>query len=179
MATRLDLLRDQFDLTWALLELHLDQLAPEDFRWEPAAHCWTVRPGPDGGWVADFAEVEPEPIPVPTIAWTTWHLGWWWSAALDHLRGDPPRAHQDVRWPGDGAPTTDWLRGLRTEWLAALDRLTDADLDATATFPWGEQAPKTVAHTAAWVNAELMKNTAELGQLRLLRTATTTRKGRE
>ena len=29
----------------------------------------------------------------------------------------------------------------------------------------------TVAHMLAWVNAELMKNVAEIGQLRLLRAA--------
>ncbi|QRN81399.1 MAG: DinB family protein, partial [Nocardiopsis sp. BM-2018] len=30
---------------------------------------------------------------------------------------------------------------------------------------------KTNAHTAAWVNSELMKNAAEVGQLRMLRAA--------
>jgi hypothetical protein len=64
-----------------------------------------------------------------------------------------------------------WLRGLRDEWLAALDGLTDADLDATAPFPWQDDPRHTVAHMAAWVNAELMKNVAEIGQLRLLRAA--------
>jgi hypothetical protein len=63
------------------------------------------------------------------------------------------------------------LRGLRENWLAVLDRLTDADLDATAPFPWPEDSERTVAHMVAWVNSELMKNAAEIGQLRLLRAA--------
>nr|WP_308213084.1 hypothetical protein [Nocardia amikacinitolerans] len=33
------------------------------------------------------------------------------------------------------------------------------------------RAGLTVTHLAAWVNAELMKNAAEIGQLRLLRAA--------
>jgi hypothetical protein len=74
--SRGDLLRWQFDLTWSLLELHLEQLTPEDFSWEPAARCWTVRPGVDGVWVPDWREPVPEPSPIPTIGWVTWHIGW-------------------------------------------------------------------------------------------------------
>ena len=51
------------------------------------------------------------------------------------------------------------------DWLTVLDRLTDADLDRTASFPWQNNPERTLAHTASWVNSELMKNTAEIGQL--------------
>lgn len=52
-----------------------------------------------------------------------------------------------------------------------LDGLDDAALDAASPSPWGQGPDHTVAHTAAWVNAELMKNVAEIGQLRMLRAA--------
>ncbi|MDP9848759.1 DinB family protein [Streptosporangium lutulentum] len=169
-ASRGDVLRWQFDLTWSLLELHLPRLEQEDFLWEPAAHYWTVRPG-DGGWVPDWEETELDPIPVPTIGWVTWHIGWWWSVTIDHAQGRTPREREEIRWPGDGKATVEWLRGLRVEWLEVLERLTEADLDATAPFPWQDSPELTVAHMIGWVNAELMKNTAELGQLRLLRAA--------
>ncbi len=169
--SRLDLSRWQFDLTWSLVELHLEELEPEDFRWEPAAHCWTVRQDDRGVWVPDWQDTEPDPIPVPTIAWTTWHIGWWWTVTADHVEGRTPRDRTAITWPGDGAATVDWLRGLRVRWLAVLDRLTDADLDAPARFPWQDDPAMTVAHVLAWVNAELMKNVAEIGQLRLLRAA--------
>ncbi|OZV75534.1 damage-inducible protein DinB [Micromonospora echinospora] len=165
------LARWQFDLTWSLFEYHLDRLEPEDFRWEPAPLCWTMRTGPDGGWAPDWADTEPDPVPVPTIGWLTWHLGWWWSVTLDHLEGRTPRERTDVHWPGPGEPTVAWLRDLRVQWLAVLDRLTDADLDRPAAFPWQDDPAHTVAHTLGWVNAELMKNVAEIGQLRLLRAA--------
>ncbi|WP_394834827.1 DinB family protein [Pendulispora rubella] len=170
--SRRDLLRWQFDLTWQLFEFHLDRLTPEDFLWEPAAHIWTVRPGfqPEAPWVPDWAETELDPIPVPTIAWLTWHIGWWWSVTLDHAQKRPPRAREAIGWPGDGPGSLRWLRDLRTEWLEVLARLTDADLDGVAPFPW-PNSEQTVAHMVAWVNAELMKNASEIGQLRLLRAA--------
>nr|WP_218107340.1 DinB family protein [Micromonospora carbonacea] len=168
-ASRGDLVRWQFDLIWALFEYHLERLEPADFLWEPAAHCWTVRPGPAGTWVPDWAQTEPDPVPVPTIAWLTWHIGWWWSAAGEHLQGRPVSPHTGVAWPGAGAATVEWLRDLRRQWLGHLDGLADADLDRVAAYPWPADAGHTVAHLLGWVNAELMKNVAEIGQLRLLR----------
>ncbi|CAM5625591.1 DNA damage-inducible protein DinB OS=Streptomyces antimycoticus OX=68175 GN=SANT12839_054040 PE=4 SV=1 [Streptomyces antimycoticus] len=67
--SRCALLCWQFDLTWSLFEYHLERLDAGDFLWEPAAHCWTVRRGADGAWVPDWAETEPDPVPVPTIGW--------------------------------------------------------------------------------------------------------------
>jgi hypothetical protein len=167
--SRRDLLRWQFELSWALLDYHLERLVPEDPLWEPAAHCWTVRPGPGDSWVPDWADTEPDPVPVPTIGWLTWHLGWWWGTALDHARGRTPRERTEVGWPGDADATVAWLRGLRQNWLAVLDGLTDADLDRAASFPWPRDSALTVAHMLGWANAELMKNAAEIGQLRLMR----------
>lgn len=49
-----------------------------------------MRRGPDGTWVPDWADTEPGPVPVPTVAWVSRHLGRWWSVALDHTQGRPP-----------------------------------------------------------------------------------------
>lgn len=170
--SRSDLLRRQFDLTWSLFEYHLERLESEDFLWEPAALCWTVRPDAAGRWVPDWADSEPDPVPVPTIGWVSWHIGWWWGTALDHARGRTPRERTDITWPGDGPAAVEWLRGLRAEWVSVLERFTDDELDAAAHFPPQADPAYTVADMAAWVNAELMKNVAEIGQLRMLRAAT-------
>ncbi|GKQ37044.1 DinB family protein [Streptomyces sp. A012304] len=166
-----ELLRWQSDLTWSLFEYHLERLEAEDFLWEPVAHCWTLRPDGAGGWVPDWADTEPDPVPLPTIGWLSWHLGWWLGVATDQLRGRTPRERADVRWPGPGEPAVAWLRGLREEWTAAVDALTDADLARPVAFPWPPDSGHTVAHLLAWAEAELMKNVAEMGQLRLLRVA--------
>ncbi|MFF7652176.1 DinB family protein [Streptomyces sp. NPDC007983] len=170
-ASRCDLLRWQFDLTWSLFDYHLERLEPGDFLWEPTAHCWTMRQAADGTWVPDWADTEPDPVPVPTIGWVSWHIGWWWSVTIDHARGRVPRERTEIVWPGGGKAAIEWLRGLRDDWLAVLDGLGDAELDATAPFPWHHDPRHTVAHMVAWVNAELMKNATEIGQLRLLRAA--------
>ncbi|SCG71067.1 DinB family protein [Micromonospora humi] len=160
--------RWQFDLTWSLFEYHLDRLEPADFLWEPAECCWTMRRDADGTWRPDWADAEPDPVPAPTIAWLTWHIGWWWSVAVDHVRQRPPRRRADVGWPGPGEETISWLRSLRTEWTVGLDHLTGVDRARPVAFPWPADAGLTVEHLAGWVNAELMKNAAEIGQLRLL-----------
>lgn len=103
------------------------------------------------------------------------HIGWWWSVALDHAQGRPPRDRADVVRPGEGAPTVTWLRELRTRWLSVLDGLTESDLDATAPFPWPEDPRYTVAHMVASVNTELTRNVTEIGRLRLLRAASAVR----
>jgi len=169
--SRLDLLRNQFDLTWSLLEYHLDRLDPDDLLWEPAPLCWTVRPDAGGAWVPDWSDEELDPIPVPTGAWLTWHVDWWWSTALDHARGRTPRDRTAVTWPGSTAGAVARLRELHAAWVDVLNAMTDDALDAPAPFPWPPELDRTVADMAAWVTAELMKNAAELGQLRLLRRA--------
>jgi hypothetical protein len=141
----------QFDLAWALADLHLAALVDDDFLWEPAPLCWTVRPDAAGVWRPDFAEVEPDPIPVPTIAWLTWHIDWWWSTTIDRVTAAPPRDRTDVTWPGTGSAAVTRIRELAARWR---------ELIATAD-----------AKTALWVNVELTKNISEIGQLRLLRAA--------
>ncbi|MEV0247111.1 DinB family protein [Nocardia sp. NPDC050712] len=165
--SRSALLRWQFELTWSLFEYHLERLEPADLLWEPAGLCWTLRRDDSGDWIPDWADAEPDPIPVPTGAWLSWHIGWWWTVALDHLLARPVHDRAEIRWPGPES-TVDWLRDLRAHHLKALE---DIVLDAPATFPWPDDPGKTVAHTLAWINAELMKNAAEIGQLRLLRAA--------
>jgi len=157
----------QFDLVWSLAQLHLDALVEADFLWEPAEITWTVHRSDDGLWRPDFSEDDLDPIPVPTIAWLTWHIDWWWSTALAAAQGGVAPDGAEMRWPGTGAAAVGRIRALATAWRLVLS---DADLNRPITYPWDE--PKSLAHTASWVNVELTKNIAELGQLRLLRAAT-------
>ncbi|MEE2059735.1 DinB family protein [Rhodococcus artemisiae] len=171
--SRRELLRWQFDLTWSLFEFHLDRLQPDDFLWQPAGLCWTVHERTDGLWTPDWDETEPDPIPVPTIAWVMWHIEWWWTVTLDHVQGRTPRDRTEIRWPGSGEASIARLRDLHDEWVVVLDTTTDEHLDSPAPFPWQGDPDMTVAHTVAWVDVELTKNVAEIGQLRLLRHART------
>jgi hypothetical protein len=164
-------IRLQFDLVWALTELHLAALDEDDFWWEPADLCWTVRRDDTGQWQVDFADVEPDPVPVPTIAWLAWHIDFWWSAAIDTLQGRVAGGAADVTWAGSGLAAVARIRALAELWRNLLSGMTAADLARRSTFPWRVDDGRTVADTALWVAVELTKNASEIGQLRLLRAA--------
>ena len=54
----------------------LTGLTDEEYRWEPVADCWNVRPDPaaPGGWTVDYPDVAPDPPPFTTIAWRLVHI---------------------------------------------------------------------------------------------------------
>ncbi|RJL36073.1 DinB family protein [Bailinhaonella thermotolerans] len=168
---RVALLTGQLDIAMALLEYHLKDLDDEAALWEPAAHCWTVRRDERGRWVADFQDTEPDPAPAVTIAWVTWHIGFWWTTTMGHCFGGGAPAREEITWPGTAGAAADWLRDLHRRWREHLETLTDADLDSTERTAglWGQEM--TLGSVAGWVNVELTKNVAELGLLRNLRGA--------
>ncbi|MEJ3656973.1 DinB family protein [Actinomycetes bacterium KLBMP 9759] len=125
---------------------------------------------------------------MPTIARTTWHIGWWSSATHRHRARRAATPRTDVFWPGAAARTVERLRELRTDRAGVVDELVDGDLDAVATFPWqggpvagrsrGRALPRqavpwqggtafTLGRTLAWVNTGLAESAADVGQPRL------------
>ena len=166
-------LRWQLDVVWSLLSLHLGQVTEEEALWEPALNCWSVRRKLDGTWVADWVVPEPEPIPVPTIGWTMWHIGFWWSHAYRQCFGeavalDWSAAAAATPWPGDVVSAIAWLNACRDRWVDALESLGEKDLDSTERSEWFADGTLSLGHVFAWANIELMKNAAEIGSMRHL-----------
>jgi hypothetical protein len=62
------------DEVWARTRARLEGLGDDEYLWEPAPGCWTIRPRPDGRWAADWPLPRPDPEPFTTIAWRLWHL---------------------------------------------------------------------------------------------------------
>src|SRR5256885_10571252 len=83
-----DYLLRQFETAWRLTSFHLDGLATEECVWRPAREGLHVHRGPDGRWRADWPDREGYDLGPPSIAWLTWHLGFWWSMVLDHSRSE-------------------------------------------------------------------------------------------
>ena len=52
----------------------VDGLTDEEYFWEPAPGCWSIRQRGDGRWTADWPLPRPDPEPFTTIAWRLWHL---------------------------------------------------------------------------------------------------------
>lgn len=158
----------QFDIAWALTDLHLSALTEDDFLWQPTDVAWTMHREPSGRWRPDWAGEEPDPVPVPTIGWISWHILFWWTAALAALADRPVPAPTEIAWPGP-TDTVSAIRSLRERWLELLSSLTTSGLAAPCAFPWGADADRTVADTVLWLNIELTKNGSEIGLLRMLR----------
>lgn len=161
----------QLDIAWKLTRFHLDGLTTEDCLWRPAKTGLHVRLADDGTWRADWPESEGYEIGPPSIAWITWHVGYWWSMALDHSFGEGTLTRDNVVWPGDAQRVTRWVDDLHRRWVESLAALTDADFESTERTRW-PFANRPLADVAAWVNIELTKNAAEIGYVRFLKAAT-------
>ncbi|MFI1826149.1 DinB family protein [Streptomyces sp. NPDC020412] len=166
------LLVSQLDLIWSLFEYHLQEIDDDALLWEPAPGAWSVRQDEQGAWVADWQVPEPDPVPTTSIAWISWHIGYWWTTTLRHCFGPGAPGREEIVWPGSAEAGAAWLRGLKDEWRAELVRLDDGDLDSTervAGLPWGGEL--TLVDIASWVNFELAKNVSEIGVTARLRRA--------
>ncbi|GIJ57930.1 DinB family protein [Virgisporangium aurantiacum] len=76
--TDLDIIKQDLLKTagFAYQRLHgrLRGLTDEEYRWEPAPGCWSIRPGDDGRWTADGSPLPVKPAPLTTIAWRIDHV---------------------------------------------------------------------------------------------------------
>ena len=156
----------QFEIAWALTSYHLDGLTTEECLWRPADRGLHVHLA-DGKWRADWPEHEGYDLGPPSIAWTTWHLGFWWSMVIDHSFGGATLTRDDVRWPGDAEGVREWLHRLHGEWRSALERHTDNDLRSALRTRW-PITDRPFGDVVAWASLELMKNAAEIGYARFL-----------
>jgi hypothetical protein len=67
---------DSFDGVWSNLSERLAGITRDEYLWEPAVGCWSVRAGPDGVVRVDGdRQAAPDPAPVTTIGWRLWHIG--------------------------------------------------------------------------------------------------------
>jgi len=67
-------LSDLSDEVWRRTQARLDGLTGEEYFWEPAPGCWTIRQRIDGTWTVDWPLPRPVPEPFTTVAWRLWHL---------------------------------------------------------------------------------------------------------
>ena len=157
----------QLDTAWKLASYHLDGLGTAECLWRPAHRGLHVQRLPDGQWRPDWPDHEGYDLGPPSIAWLTWHVGFWWSMVLDHSFGEGTLTREDVTWPGDADAVRAWITGLHSMWRTSLESLTGEDLRSAERTRWPfEQRP--FGDVIAWVNVELTKNAAEIGYARFL-----------
>ncbi|MGE0441642.1 MAG: DinB family protein [Gemmatimonadales bacterium] len=152
----------QLDIAWSFARYHLDGLTTEACLWRPGARGLHVHHRGDGTWTADWPDRESYDIGPPSAAWTTWHIGFWWSMTLDHSFGTGTLTREQVLWPGTADGVRKWLGGLHDEWQRQAEALDSAAWGRTELVRW-PFTERSFADLAAWVNLELMKNAAEIG----------------
>ena len=162
-------LATQLETPWRLLELHLTGLDDDELLWRPASVGLHVHESPTG-WTADWPDREDYDVGPPSIAWLTWHIGFWWSMVFDHSFGDASSTPDDVRWPGSADGVRAWLSTCHDQWVAAVSALRAEEFGSPERTRW-PMTGRPFADVVAWVNVELMKNAAEIGYARFLHAA--------
>jgi hypothetical protein len=160
-----DVVLQGLDNAWEPLPARTVGLSDAEYRWEPVADCWTVRLV-DGRWQADWADPDPVPAPVTTIAWRCWHI------AVDALDSYSARLFGAT---GTGLTGTEWVG----DWAAARSLL-DASWSVfrsgvvgwgddwfTALGPaWGPFAEQTRLDLVGHAQREVIHHGAEIALLR-------------
>lgn len=157
----------QYDIAWKLASYHLTGLTTEECLWRPARKGLNVERGADGRWVGQWPEHEGYDLGPPTIAWLTWHIGFWWSMVLDHSFGPGTLDRKAVYWPGSAEATRQWIEELAGQWRSKIDTLGDDDIGSATRTHWPFTG-RPFGDVVAWVSLELTKNAAEIGTVRFL-----------
>jgi hypothetical protein len=95
-----------------------------------------VRQLPSGEWRADWPEHERYDLGPPSIAWLTWHIGFWWSMALDYSFGEGTLSREKVTWPGSADAVRELVAGLHGAWREKLEHLSPAELQSPERTRW-------------------------------------------
>ncbi|MFY2558102.1 DinB family protein [Corallococcus terminator] len=162
-----DTLLGQLDIAWALTQYHLESLTTEECLRRPGQVGLHVQQGADGLWRAEWPQHEGYDLGPASVAWLTWHLGFWWSMVLNHSFGDATLTREAVYWPGTADEVRAWIARLHGEWRGHVERLGDEDLRSTERTRWPLQG-KPFGDIVGWASLELMKNAAELGYARFV-----------
>jgi uncharacterized damage-inducible protein DinB len=171
MLATVDVLASQLREAYAFMRGAVEGLTDEDFFWEPAADCWSVRRGPNGRWAADYPD-PPHPVPGPftTIGWRLVHVAESKLMYHEYAFGDARLVWQNI----DSTHTADDAVASLERWQQLLDDdlapLSDDDLDLPRLTNWGEEWP---TWRIFWTMIEHdIHHGAEIGALRDLRRVT-------
>lgn len=172
-------LTEQLDWHWqAQARPRLDGLTDAEYRWEPVAGCWNVRPRAEavttppigqGDFVIDYTFPEPSPPPVTTIAWRLGHLlvGVLGERNARHF-GGPPVSYQDFTYPGEADQALVLLDDFYARWITGVRALDGDGLAEPCGEPGFEADP--MADLVLHINREMIHHLAEVALLRDLYT---------
>lgn len=170
------LLPEQLSWHWsAQARPRLDGLSDAEYRWEPVARCWSIRPRQEAtsshalgaaGSVIDWAWPPPDPPPVTTIAWRLGHLAATFGQRAASHFGTPSMDYAAVDWPLDAAGGLRLLDEMHARWATGVATLGPAGMRepcGPAEGPWAEHP---MAALVLHINREAIHHLAEIALLR-------------
>jgi len=171
------LLRDQLAWHWTnQLRDRLDGLTDDEYFWEPAPGCWSVRPrgtgaapvqAGSGAMTIDFAMPEPDPPPFTTIAWRLGHVIVGVLAVRNAAHfGRAPTDYQSFEYAATAAAALAQLDTEYATWLAGVESLGETGLARPCGEVEGPYAARPLAALVLHINRELIHHLAEVCQLR-------------
>lgn len=176
MATGRAQLLAQLEFRWqAMFRPRLDGLTDEEYLWEPAPGCWSVRLAGDGRavvegqWYGGAPAVTPPPF--TTIAWRLCHLGAGLAMRANHHLGNRSFTREQF-WDQVAAPRTA-AAGLAfvdhwyAQWREGILARPETFLDAPSEGPPGTIDGRfPFADVILHVSAEVIEHGAEAALLR-------------
>jgi hypothetical protein len=170
-------LADQLDWHWQnQLRPRLDGLTDEEYFWEPVPGCWSIRKrgtstaqitAGTGEYVIEFANPEPKPPPVTTIAWRLAHIvvGVIGARNESHFDG-PPIGYQTFDYPGTAAQALSKLDEVYEAWINGVRSLGAEGLARPCGPAEGPFADYPLAALVLHINREALHHGAEIALLR-------------
>ena len=174
-------LADQLDFHWRFqLWPRLDGLTDEEYLWEPAPGCWSIRRrghaiAPltygSGEFMYEFAD-DPDPAPVTTMAWRLAHVivGCFGARTASHFGGPGPVDHtaylQTFAYAGTAKEALDQLDAAYARWITGVRALGNDGLTRPCGPAEGAYAEYPLAALVLHVHREVLHHGAEIALLR-------------
>ena len=169
MSAELQRLSDTvWDRTWR----RLDGLTDDEYRWEPAPGCWSIRERADGTTFGEWAPIV-YPDPFTTLAWRLWHLiDMYGEDRAPRWLDVPPQGEPvgpdapNSTPPATAAEALDQLDRAHARWDAHLALADDERLGAVIGSVGGEHGDGTRAGYVLHMLDEFIHHGAEISMLR-------------
>ena len=155
------------DNAWNPLLERLAGITDDEYNWEPTANCWTVREDGDRRMIADWADPDPVPAPVTTIAWRCWHIA---VDCLDsyssRLFGATGTGLSGLHWVRTADESQSMLAAAWAVFRAGVVGWGDDGLSNLLGPTWGSYADHTNLALAIHAQREVIHHGAEIALLR-------------
>jgi hypothetical protein len=133
MGSTLQVVLDQIDVWYGWFRWRIDGLTDDEYYWEPAPHCWSVRPNGDGTFRQDPYPDQPwrprgSDPPFTTIGWRIVHIGQP-SGRIARYFGDASHPFDPGKdCPGNAADAIKWVEDNWKVWRDHIGTLDEATM---------------------------------------------------